>query len=90
MGTVEPMIPRKASKTGRTPVDRRVMLNGLLLVPATGVPWRDLPEHFGPTRPSTTTSPAGDATACRPDGARVRAGVDVSHLPPLVQNEGGC
>jgi transposase len=45
---VEPMIPRKAAKTGRPPVDRRVMLNGLLWILATGAPWRDLPERFGP------------------------------------------
>lgn len=45
---VEPMIPRKEARTGRPPMDRRVMLNGILWVLATGAAWRDLPERFGP------------------------------------------
>ena len=45
---VEPMIPKKAAKTGRPPMDRRVMLNGVMWILATGAPWRDLPERFGP------------------------------------------
>lgn len=45
---VEPMIPRKAAKTGRPPVDRRVMLDGVFWVLCTGAPWRDLPDRFGP------------------------------------------
>jgi transposase len=45
---VEPMIPRKVAKTGRPPADRRVMLNGIFWVLATGAAWRDLPERFGP------------------------------------------
>jgi transposase len=42
------MLPQKVAKTGRPPVDRRVMLNGILWILATGAPWRDLPERFGP------------------------------------------
>lgn len=42
-----PPRPRK-SKAGRPPRDPRVMLNGALWILATGAPWRDLPERFGP------------------------------------------
>ena len=45
---VEPMIPRKEARTGRPPVDRRVMLNACMWVLGTGAAWRDLPERFGP------------------------------------------
>ena len=45
---IGPMLPQKVAKTGRPPVDRRVMLNCILWILATGAPWRDLPERFGP------------------------------------------
>jgi transposase len=45
---VEPLIPRKAARTGRPPEDPREMLDGILWVLRTGAPWRDLPERFGP------------------------------------------
>ena len=45
---VEPHVRRKRARTGRTPSDPRVMLNGILWVLGTGAPWRDLPERFGP------------------------------------------
>ena len=44
---VEPLIPRKESRTGRPPKDRRLMLDGIFWVLGTGAPWRDLPERFG-------------------------------------------
>ena len=34
-------------KTGRPPVDRRTVVNGILWIMRTGAPWRDLPEDFG-------------------------------------------
>ena len=34
-------------KTGRPPVDRRVVVNGILWIMRTGSPWRDLPGEFG-------------------------------------------
>lgn len=37
--------PRK--RTGRKPVDRRQVVNGILWILNTGAPWRDLPEEFG-------------------------------------------
>ncbi len=33
---------------GRRPSDARQMFNGMLWILRTGVPWRDLPERFGP------------------------------------------
>ena len=45
---VEPLIPRSTARTGRPAKDRRLMLDGVFWVLATGAPWRDLPERFGP------------------------------------------
>ncbi len=45
---IEPLIPRSEAKTGRPAKDRRLMLDGTLWILATGAPWRDLPERFGP------------------------------------------
>lgn len=33
--------------TGRPPVDRRNVMDGILWILRTGAPWRDLPEEFG-------------------------------------------
>ncbi len=33
--------------TGRPPVDRRKVVDGILWILRTGAPWRDLPEAFG-------------------------------------------
>jgi transposase len=33
--------------TGRPPVDRRMVMDGILWILRTGAPWRDLPEEFG-------------------------------------------
>lgn len=48
---VEPLIPKpkkRKSGAGRWPKDCRLMLDGIFWVLATGAPWRDLPERFGP------------------------------------------
>jgi transposase len=45
---IEPLIPKSTARTGRPPKDRRLMLDGIFWVLATGAPWRDLPERFGP------------------------------------------
>ena len=48
---VEPHIPRSKAtrkKGGRPRRDPRRMLDGIMWVLATGAPWRDLPERFGP------------------------------------------
>jgi transposase len=38
----------KKKGAGRPAKDNRVMLNGIIYWLATGIPWRDLPERFGP------------------------------------------
>jgi len=43
-----PLVPESTAKTGRPPSDRRLMLNGVFWSLTTGVPWRDLPDRFGP------------------------------------------
>ena len=43
---IEDFFPKPAS-TGRPPVDRRMVVNGILWILRTGSPWRDLPEEFG-------------------------------------------
>lgn len=35
------------AKTGRPPVNRRNVVEGILWILRTGAPWRDLPEEFG-------------------------------------------
>lgn len=45
---IEPLIPKSNARTGRPARDRRLMLDGVFWVLATGAPWRDLPERFGP------------------------------------------
>jgi transposase len=44
--TIEDLFPAPAA-TGRPPVDRRRVLDGILWILRTGSPWRDLPEEFG-------------------------------------------
>lgn len=36
-----------AAPTGRPPVDRRNVVDGIFWILRTGAPWRDLPEEFG-------------------------------------------
>ena len=43
-----PLLPPQRPKTGRSAVDHRRILNGILWVIRTGAPWRDLPERYGP------------------------------------------
>ncbi|MGH8679174.1 MAG: SsrA-binding protein, partial [Burkholderiales bacterium] len=43
--TLEPLIPM--ARRSRRVDDRRIM-NGIFFVLRTGVPWRDLPERYGP------------------------------------------
>jgi transposase len=37
-----------AKPTGRPPRPARDMLNGMMWILATGAPWRDMPERYGP------------------------------------------
>jgi transposase len=43
-----PYLPPQRPATGRPHHDHRPLLNGILFRLRTGVPWRDLPERFGP------------------------------------------
>lgn len=43
-----PLLPPQKPKTGRPAVDHRRIMNGILWVIRTGVPWRDQPERYGP------------------------------------------
>jgi transposase len=45
---IKPLVRRKKAGTGRPSRDPRLMLNGIFWILATGAPWRDLPERFGP------------------------------------------
>lgn len=45
--TLERVLPPRA-RTGRRRKDDRTMVNGILWILATGAPWRDLPERYGP------------------------------------------
>lgn len=40
------LLPPRAN-TGRPPVDRRKVVNGIFWILRTGAPWRDLPSEFG-------------------------------------------
>ena len=44
---LRPLLPDRA-RTGRPPKDHRPILDALLWLARTGVPWRDLPERYGP------------------------------------------
>ena len=43
-----PLLPPQKPRTGRPAQDHRRILNGILWIHATGAPWRDLPERYGP------------------------------------------
>jgi transposase len=46
---VTPLLPgAEGKKNGRPRLDDRKVLNGIFFVLRTGVPWRDLPERYGP------------------------------------------
>lgn len=40
--------PEKTNKPGRPPKDNRLMVNAMVWITRSGVPWRDLPERYGP------------------------------------------
>ena len=44
----EHLPPEHKPRGGRPAKDNRMMLNGILYWLNTGVPWRDLPERYGP------------------------------------------
>lgn len=46
-GFFEPLVIARGGKSGRPPQDHRRSLDGIFWIARTGVPWRDLHEHFG-------------------------------------------
>lgn len=44
---IEPLLPGKHGDRGRSGVDNRIALEGILWIMRTGAPWRDLPECYG-------------------------------------------
>jgi transposase len=57
---LEPLLP-KSRKSAR--VDDRKIMNAIFYVLRTGMPWRDLPARYGPTRRRTIASTVGLAEA---------------------------
>jgi transposase len=45
---LEPLLPPQKPKTGRTNLDHRQIINGILWILRTGAPLEDLPPHYGP------------------------------------------
>ena len=44
---LQPLLPPIKPKVGKTNLDHRPILNGMLWHVRTGAPWRDLPERYG-------------------------------------------
>jgi transposase len=47
---LRPLLPPPSQSRGRPRRDDRTVVEGILWRLATGIPWRDLPERFGPWR----------------------------------------
>jgi transposase len=45
---IAPLLPPQHGRAGGQWADHRRVINGILWKLATGVPWRDLPERYGP------------------------------------------
>lgn len=45
---IEPLLPSSDDRRGRPFRNSRQILEGVIYRYRTGIPWRDLPEHFGP------------------------------------------
>ena len=47
MAGFAPFLVRSGTRSGRPPANHRLILDGVFWIARTGVPWRDLHEHFG-------------------------------------------
>lgn len=45
---IEPHLPGRQGDRGRTGANNRLFVDAVVYVARTGIPWRDLPERFGP------------------------------------------
>ena len=45
---IQDLLPGKPGDPGVTAKDNRLFINAIMYVAKTGIPWRDLPERFGP------------------------------------------
>lgn len=45
---IGPLLPQQERARGRPKADDRRMIDAMLWIMATGAPWRDLPESYGP------------------------------------------
>lgn len=45
---IKDLLPGKQGDPGVTAKDNRLFINAIMFVAKTGIPWRDLPERFGP------------------------------------------
>ena len=57
---LEPLMPKSRKSTR---ADDRKIMNAIFYVLRTGMPWRDLPERYGRTRPLTIASTVGPDAA---------------------------
>jgi transposase len=60
---IAPLLPPMTPQRGGRWRDRRQVINGILFRVRTGVPWRDVPERYGPWKRCTSGSPGGRRTA---------------------------
>jgi transposase len=51
---LQPVLPPQKPRTGRPPLDHRLVLEAILWVLRTGAPWRDLPPEYGPWQTAAT------------------------------------
>ncbi len=44
---LQPLLPPQKPRTGKANNDHSTVINGILRILKTGVPWRDFPERYG-------------------------------------------
>jgi transposase len=64
---LEPLLPAMTPRRGGRWRDHRQVLNGILFRVRSGVPWRDLPERYGPWETVYKLAVRYQATVCVAD-----------------------